>query len=1038
MPWMDTAEPAGSAAQWQTVFKLALLRRITAERLSAPLKELARKHPASGQDIANVLMGFRAGKGGVDDPLLFRYAEHLLRASYVGTGDLLHALLSHSPFGDKTGKSQAGGARSSGLPTCEERVFTLLTQLHRNGVLSTGIRDAPKTTQAIFQWLKVTSEFEYNTQLASVGLHTLESFSCGMYDALGSLAITIFGNHNFRVVAKQRWWKERRPAVVREIVNFDMHVLQWMQSQLSGRLQALSKMPPFVETDAEGRPVFDGQQVLDSITDLPILRTRGGLYVWLNACLCGRPLTDDMTMLGYLQARYPGDNQTLAVDLLTAAFDTLTNALLRQDPAQSVTIIRSFICNKVPLLLSIMAAYLAPLTTDGCIQMAFMQITMDALPPITAGAAEVREMLKRTRAEVLQACALHSLVTETTISAILQEPAVAVPRIARYTKEGLVAQCTNNAGRLEGLAEELRAMHGNAGAVAGCIVEMINHHCMSKDTMSLKTVCNILIKPTSDIDIVMQYTTPATLLAPLCSLLHNWVHDQDQTEFTPSYEDFASILLFTLIAVHRYGISKADIGLAGSDNFVFSLLDNISDSTAPSTLSEEQNAQLTRWIEGLFATDEQGETSGISDEVMRHCPPQAFYNIVPALFEQSLLAVKSNVLGMSTFKGGLELLLEPFLLPSLVGGLSWLAKHSWEDHGDADILSQVLAMLLKPSSSSQETLAMHHAVLAMVATPLIRSLQELLRKRPGVKKAVVGLLTSLTPNRRTDHCSRIEAREWAGTPDGGWARCVRNSVRDTLAWTSNVGPSPPNKYTHRMFINACRVLGPDQVLAALVAELKEQTALGAGAQALDVCVAMIAAPTVSHGPPESVTVREHLRLSVLDTSRLLDRPIAEAEALVRLSRRVDAQLAAPQMTQMALPVIAQEQSTDQMMHELGLTDANGVPEAAVALSMDQPGDLGQTTTGDFTIPDFDVAMSESVDLTAAANADLANLVSGSSAMEIDQNLFADLGMSVAQPQPSIQLQGSDTMTADTSNVQPNPEEDIFADLMGDLGDDFIY
>ncbi|KAK4549691.1 hypothetical protein LTR36_004992 [Oleoguttula mirabilis] len=1042
MPWMDTAEPANSAAQqWRTVFKHALLKRITAEQLVAPLKELARKHPAAGQEVANVLLGFRAGMRGADDPLLFRYAEHLLRASYLGTGDLLLALLKHSVFGDRSKKANAGNLRSSGLPTCEERMFTLVAQLHLNGTLSTGLADTHQTAHALVQWLHIVSESEYNKQLASAGLHTLDPFSYGMYDALGSLTMSIFGKHSFRAIAKQVWWKERRPAVVRAMVDFDLHVLHWMQSQLSGRLQALSRMPPFVETDPEGRPVVTGQQTLDSVADLPIVRTRAGLYVWLNACLSGRPLTDDMNMLGFLQARYPGDNQTLAVDLLTAAFDVLTNAMLRKEPRQSIKIIRSFICNKVPLLLSIMAAYLAPMTAEACVQMAFMQIAMDALPPITAGATDAREMLKRTRLEFLQACALHGLVSESTIGNIIQEPAMALPRIVRYSKDGLVSQCTTHVGRLEGLAEDLQSMQGNAGAVAGCIVELLNNHCMNKDTMSLKTVCTILIKRIPDMDVVMQYTSPAMMLAPLCSLLHDWVHDQDQTEFTPSYEEFASILLFTLAVVHRYEITIADIPLAGADNFVFQLLDNISSSTPPSNLSEEQSAQLTKWIEGLFATDEHGETSGISDDVMRQCPPQAFYSIVPALFEQSVLACRSNALSIVTFKGGLELLLEPFLLPSLVGGLSWLVKHSWEDNGDADLLLQVLDKLLKPSSSSQETQAMHRAILAMAATPLIRSLQDLLRKRPDLKKATNSLISLLMPylgHRRTDRSSNAEVQEWAGTPDGGWARCVRNSVRDTVAWTSSIGLSPPTKYTHKMFIGACRSLGPAKVLAAMVAELKDQTAHGSGAQALDVCVAMITAPTVYLAQNDTMTVREHLRLLILDAPNLLKRPLADAEALVRLSRRAEAQLAAPQMAQMTLPMAVQEQSSDQIMHELGLTDANGAPEASVTLSMDPAGDLGQASTADFTTTDFDAAMSSSVNLTAAANQDLANLVSGSNPMQMDPNVFGDLNMGMSQPQQSMSLQGNGNMMADVSNVQTSQEEDIFADLMGDLGDDFSF
>ncbi|KAK5133960.1 hypothetical protein LTR08_007080 [Meristemomyces frigidus] len=1029
MPWLGTDEPAdASARQWKLVLRHALLRRITADQLAAPLKELAHKHPCSGKAIAYVLMGFRAAKGGVDDPLLFRYTEHLLKASYVGTGDILSALLTHRI--DPSGH----------MPTCEERVFTLLAQLYLNGSLSTSQREAHGTTLALVRWFHAVYESEYNKQLES-GLHTLEPFACGMYDALGSLAITILGAHRFRAVAKQHWWKERRPIVVREMVNFDMHVLQWMNSQLSGRLQAISNMPPFVDTDVEGRPIINGQEILASVTDLPVVHTRAALYVWLNACLCGRPLTDDMTMLGYLQARYAGDNQRLAIALLTAAFDVLTNSMLRKEPRHVVKCARSFICNKMPLLLSMLSAYLAPMTTETCIQMAFMQITMDALPPITAGAADVRDILKRTRMECLQACALHSLVSESAVGSILQEPPMALPQTKRYTKDSLVSQCSNNVGRLEQLAEDLQSMQGNAGAVAGCILEIIRNLCSSKDTMSLKTVCTILIRRIPDMDIVMQYTQPASILAPLCSLLHEWVHDQDQTEFTPSYEEFASILLFTLAVVHRYDLTKEDVGLAGAENFVFQLLDNVSTSVLPEDLATEQSAQLSMWIEGLFATDEHGETSGISDDVMRQCSPQAFYGIVPTLFEQSVLACKSSALSASTLTGGLELLLEPFLLPSLLGGLSWLIKHSWEDHGDADLLLQILDKLLSPSSSSQEIQAMHKAILAMVAVPLICSLQELLRKRPD-KKAVIGLIELLKPHvsqRRTRHASKAELEEWAATPGGGWASCVRNSVRDVVAWSSSVGPNPPSKYTHKMFSEACRTLGAEVVLSALVAEIKEHTANGTGPQALDVCVAMISAPVAVPLQQAALAVRDELQLTVLDFATLQEKPLSDAEALIRLNRRVEAQRAAPQITQMALPLPVPDQSTDQIMHEFGLTDANGTSGAVGTLSMDQAADLGEGTAAAFSTTAFDTAMSSAtVDLTGTFNQNLANFASSSEAMQMDQNVFGDIRMNMDQSQQPLPLSGDDSMMAGAGDTQQSQEDDIFADLMGDFTDDFSF
>ena len=335
---------------------------------------------------------------------------------------------------------------------------------------------------------------------------------------------------------------------------------------------------------------------------------------------------------------------------------------------------------------------------------------------------------------------------------------------------------------------------------------------------------------------------------------------------------------------------------------------------------------------------------------------------------------------------------------------------------------------------------MHRVILAMVAAPLISSLQDLLRVRPDKRLAhsLIELLKQHVSQRRTDHASKAEIEEWVATPRGGWIRCIRESVRDVVEWSSSVGPNPPPKYTHKVINEACRTLGGKEVLDALIAELKDHTAKGTGAQALDVCVAIISAPKATQ-PQYALSLRDELQVSVLDTATLLTKPFLDAEALIRLHRRVEAQLAAPQMAQMTLPLPVPDQATDQMMHELGLTDAGGVPGVAVSLSMDQINDLGQATVAASSNTDFDAAMSSAtVDLTGTIKQNLANFATSSDAIQMDQGVFGDLGMTMDQSQQPMSLSGGDSMLAGADSGQLNQEEDIFADLMGDLGDDFAF
>lgn len=114
------------------------------------------------------------------------------------------------------------------------------------------------------------------------------------------------------------------------------------------------------------------------------------------------------------------------------------------------------------------------------------------------------------------------------------------------------------------------------------------------------------------------------------------------------------MLLLVLAVIHRYDLSESDLGLISQDNFVSRLLAHLSDSIPAKELTEEQSKHLSKWVQGLYATDEHGETNGISDETMSHCPPQAFYLLVPTLLEQSIQACKMGALAMPTLEGGLE------------------------------------------------------------------------------------------------------------------------------------------------------------------------------------------------------------------------------------------------------------------------------------------------------------------------------------------------------------------------------------------------
>ncbi|KAF1820084.1 Med5-domain-containing protein [Dissoconium aciculare CBS 342.82] len=773
------------------------------------------------------------------------------------------------------------------------------------------------------------------------------------------------------------------------------------------------------------------------IPDVPMLHGRGGLFVWLDSALAARPFTDDLAILSYIQARFPDDVQSLIVSLLTTSFDVLTNAMLRKESRQNVKIIRSFICNKIPILLVMLShSILPPMTAETFIQMPFMAggtISMDPLPPISAGATDMNETLKATRLEFFQACALHGLVTENGIATVLNGP-IALPRITKHVKETLVAQCSHDIGRLEPLIEDLDAMQGNAAAIAGCVVTMVSNLCMAKDTMALKTVCSELLKRMPSTDIIMQYTQPSTLLLPLCAVLNEWIHDQDQSEFTPSYEEFAAILLFTLAAIHRFDLKESDLGLLPS-TFVASLTDETAFGHAGPGLSDEQKNYLGKWIESLFALDESGEASGIPDEVMRFCSPTAFYTLVPTLFEQSVLACRTGALSMKTLQGGLELLLEPFLLPSLIMGLGWLAKHSWEDHNDASILLQILDKLLKPLSTSPEVQSMHRAIIAMVADPLLESLSVFRGKKPENKKALelIALLEKglarAKPLQRNFYCNKSQL-ETLMSYGGKLDQYVTASIEGLMQWSMN-----PSDFTitapvfgYKQFTTAVQILDGDILLDAILQHLQSlppsQLSL-----AIDVCTAIACAPPSIQSDPAQFSrtlgattkLRNVIQLRAANVQGLLDRPQAEAEVLVLLARQIQSQLAVVQVPPAALTMsLAEPVVTNQIMQDLGLDMADDLAVAAAVNSVT----LDPTAVSGLAALDHHQQQLGLSEQTAQQLSDLAAVQADSMDMDHTQ-IFGDVG-----------LGGNTAQQADLTNTA---EEDIFADFdLGDLGDDFNF
>ena len=286
--------------------------------------------------------------------------------------------------------------------------------------------------------------------------------------------------------------------------------------------------------------------------------------------------------------------------------------------------------------------------------------------------------------------------------------------------------------------------------------------------MSLKGLCSKLVKIPSSLDVMLLFDKPTSFLQPICDLLDNWHYDEDQGEYQPVYEEFGSILLLVLSYANRYNLSTVDLGIRNTDSFVAKLLNQGHLSRKMEQLSEQEQTHLDGWIKGLF----DNESGGLGDELMSSCPPQDFYLLVPTLFHEIVLGCSTKNLSEDALKGGLEYLVDTFLLPSLVPGITWLACHLWESRGDGNAVLQILsALITSPTSISNNTEAsqMLNSILNIVAKNLEHSLRWLQRAEPS-RQDIEPLLKTLRGNLGWDRrgaAGHTELESWTASPNGG-------------------------------------------------------------------------------------------------------------------------------------------------------------------------------------------------------------------------------------------------------------------------------
>ncbi|KAI1104909.1 Med5-domain-containing protein [Jackrogersella minutella] len=937
---MDPArDHAESEEQWASLLDRCISSRLDPDTFDDYAQILYSKHPLPPDLIADICLRPQLMNHETLDPRIPRYIHVLAHHGYIHTPSILKGLYKYSTShrqAEKAGHPLPDDPedkvemRWGSSYSAEEVIFYRITKAIALGTGILNPSDALQTCKLTAKWMALftaaSTAFAHEAigQLQLQGPQSRDEMEAARA-AFVMLLLGICENPTVLTALSRPFAKSVRKAMSECLTGFIPSIMQGA-SQIATRLEqfrteTLASFEPVDHNKDATNAVIDdieSSMALDNfvVSELPNANSRAGLYIYLNAALVGRPVIDDAGFFSYLHNRYQGDIQSTTIDLILASFDVLANAVFRNDGQQASYLLRSYLINKLPLLLATLATSMyPPLSAQYCITEALSQVDTNAFPTLSAMFDDTNNnntFTDSVRQDFCFACCLHGLIPESSIEGLLGEITYqTLPQAGRYVKEQLVEECMGDPERIQRLIGELDNMDGNVGAVCQALAEVIGRLCHNKETMTLKLLCSQLAKKPLSLDVMLLFDKPITMLHPLCELLDNWRYEEDQGEYQPVYEEFGSVLLLVLAFIYRYKLNHADIGIRPG-SFVAKLLAIPQISRPLHEMTEQEKSHLGGWIGNLLDT----ESGGLADELLSSCPPQDFYLLVPALFQQIVLAFSTGYLGEENLKTGIEYLVNTFLLPSLVPAILYLSNELWIElnHGqEHKAILRILQLILLTKQGSTEAQTMLSSVVNIIAMPLeygLRSYQRFDPKSPAIEPLLKAMRDNLRLSRRTASAANNELEAWTSTPNGGLTALIRHLIQGFVSWSAHPGLNVmPTSYTHRQVLVALQMIGAKRFLGTILEEVKSHSDAGHGSIAHDVATALICAPDVTNMPPPPeamllmssanhpvvppqlrISLREALKAEAEDCKAIQKADQAMAEIVVRLYRKVEAQM----------------------------------------------------------------------------------------------------------------------------------------------------
>ncbi|CEP23958.1 unnamed protein product [Cyberlindnera jadinii] len=277
-----------------------------------------------------------------------------------------------------------------------------------------------------------------------------------------------------------------------------------------------------------------------------------------------------------------------------------------------------------------------------------------------------------------------------------------------------------------GLLEFLQSVEGMEGTkqiqIADLILSSIQEFIKAEDSAHLYRLCLGLSLSVNSLHAIVFHLSPYAIIKPIMACLDKWQMSTEETNFQESHSEFGGILLFFMLIVQKFSVSVVDLVSlktnVESESFCINYLTTLGSSSRrnPSLeLNQHKSEVITAWISALF------DSGGISDDLMRLSNVQECFELFPIIFQQALIAVKQNLTDVETVKGGLEYFLQPSLLATVVGIVSWCEDYLWRAE-DVDLIVSLLKVLVCPTELSGESVHIHRIILSIFGPRLHKCL----------------------------------------------------------------------------------------------------------------------------------------------------------------------------------------------------------------------------------------------------------------------------------------------------------------------------